>query len=291
MPNYFAKRLRTNRTKQIAMTVPTLYDEFTPALIDGAKSVMMANGYNLFVLDFNPDRYGDSIDAIRAPLMLLLGGGIDGVISDVGKQISDVVQQRVPMVHIDDVVEGAPCVSVDTYTAMYQITELFLKRGCRRIAFIGARYREGFSHTYVARHQGYEQAMTDYGVPVDKQLEKFVAPTYAGGFEAFDWLMSMPTLPEAVVIFTDVVAHIIQQRLVQSGVSIPEQIGLASMDDTFSSKLMCPPLTSVHIPAFDMGSKAAEMLLDLIDGKEPEKLNYVVEIELHERESSRVPLR
>lgn len=289
IPNYFAQRLKQDRTMQVAMAVSTLYDQFTPPLIDGVKSVMLQNGYNLIIMDFNPDRFYESVDAIHQPLMTLLGGAIDGIISHIGhKPITDLVQNMVPIVHIDDVVESAPCVSADTERAMYLITELFLKRGCRRIAFIGARNRGNFSYTFYARQCGYEKALIDYQMAVDPSLETFVAPSFEGGFEAFNWLIHLNPLPEAVVVYTDIVAHIVHAKLIQSQIKIPQQIGIASIDDTFQSALLSPPLTSVHIPAYEMGVQAAKLMLDSINGKETSGINHVVDIVLNERESSNV---
>lgn len=286
-PNFFAQRLKSDRTMQIAAIVPSLYNHFTAPLIEGIESVLHPQGYNLLIFNYEEEKQPQ--DSVRDPLTRLLVGGIDGVISHIGKaQIESLVSGRLPVIHIDEDIDVTPGVSVDVEKAIYTLTKLFIDHGCTKIAFIGAREREQFTYTFYGRRKGYERAMKEHGLAVDPKWMTFVTPTYNGGFEAFDWINQLEELPEAVVVYTDIVAHVLQSRMVQAGMHIPQDIGIGSLDDTFFSQLMIPPLTSVRIPAFDIGVRAAQLILAAIDGEDVSRVHDRLKTELHERESSQV---
>jgi|GEM_PF-3123896 len=287
-PNFYAQALKRNTSMQIGLAISDMFDRFEAELVQGVKEVLSESGYSTIVLDFTDDNECNTpIAEVEKAFSPLIHGGIDGIITHVAesalKSLNDV---QIPIVYVDHSKESLPGVGFDGAQASYLATRVFTEQGCKRIAYIGASLN---AYTFTQRLEGYLTALKEANLSEREELITYVDGSINGGHEAFNWLMSMAELPEAVVIFTDEVAHIVQSLLVQNGVRIPEQIGIASIDDTVFSKYMIPPLTSVHVPARAMGRSAAELMLQMLRKPQEVRNQYkLVDIELNVRASSQI---
>lgn len=282
-PHFFAQGLKRNTTMQIVLAVPDIYNPFSHPLIQGVKSVLSAEGYNTIVLDFTGiPKDSEPEQSLRNALSPLIHGGIDGIISHVTwGSLKDLVPQTMPVIHIDDDIR--PGVGFNAEKAGYLLTDLFLRQGCEGIAFVDSVID---SHTYRCRLEGYRRAFAEHGAAVDESLIFRAPSSPQGGLDAFQWLINLPRLPRAVVVCTDIITHVLQLKLLGAGIRIPRDMGIASVDDTYLSRLMLPPLTCVHVPAFEMGERAATMMLRLLADQPLEQDFETVDIRLNVRESS-----
>ncbi|MFN8373765.1 MAG: substrate-binding domain-containing protein [Anaerolineae bacterium] len=80
-------------------------------------------------------------------------------------------------------------------------------------------------------------------------------------------LLDLPQRPSAVFIGSDLVAlgavNIIHQR----GLHIPHDISVIGFDDLMFSQYLQPPLTTIHLPPYDLGRRAGETLLSIMNGE------------------------
>ena len=99
-------------------------------------------------------------------------------------------------------------------------------------------------------------------------------------------LNSMSRLPQVFICANDFVAIDVLQVLKKMKLSVPEDLYLCGFDDTSESRMVTPPLTTIHIHSQDIGLSAVELLMSRI--KEP-SLNYrtmYIETNLIFREST-----
>ena len=104
-------------------------------------------------------------------------------------------------------------------------------------------------------------------------LKKFIAVSLGSNLsEPWDALEIQKLIAKgeitAVVCANDLTAIAVNKICRKSGVCVPESLSIIGVDDIVESKLMDPPLTTMRIPKKEMGEKAAELILKLINGED-----------------------
>lgn len=175
-------------------------------------------------------------------------------------------QRERPIVLIDDKSENVdyPTVGAANVDGALQATRYLLALGHRRIGFItGDRRLSAASE----RIDGYCQALRDAHVPVDPALIVEGDFLQSGGYRAALAMLALPDPPTAIFASNDEEAFGVMDAVRQSGLRVPEDISLVGFDDVPAAARVRPSLTTVHQPLTRMGKAAAEMLLNLLDGR------------------------
>jgi LacI family transcriptional regulator len=153
-----------------------------------------------------------------------------------------------------------------------------LSLGHRRIAFVS-----NGPLIYTAsrdRLRGYVDALTAAGLPHDESLVRFGKFSRASGYAAMQSLLSLPERPTAVFVASDVVAFGALEALREAGVRVPGEMAVVGFDDVPMAAYVTPPLTSLHLPARELGQAAADILLKLIAGKEVKERTVLLDTNL-----------
>lgn len=279
--DYLGVSLKRQSTMQIALAVPNIYHPFMPEMIRGVEETLREKGYHVLLLNFT----NQDSDFVSSSINRLRNGVVDGLISfSMGDLINGETYENMPIVHIDEN-DYRPAVRFDGQGAGRQLTQHFIDQGLEKIAFIGANSKK---LTYTDRQTGHRKAMEEAGLDKWMKLSTNVEVSYKGGQDAFDWIsnLSQEDKPEAIVVNTDNVAHALMLRMIKANIRIPQDIAIASIDNIELSKIIIPRLTCIDVPAYEMGARAGDMLLDLLNGKKIEDKVSLVETELIIRESS-----
>ena len=107
------------------------------------------------------------------------------------------------------------------------------------------------------------------------------------GKEAMNRLLALPVKPTAVLAASDTLAIGALAAARDMGVSVPEDISLAGFDDIEISSYCNPPLTTIRVPAYEIGQIAFRILLDMINNKSSQVQQYSIDTNLIIRESCR----
>ncbi|MBE2222768.1 MAG: substrate-binding domain-containing protein, partial [Anaerolineae bacterium] len=167
--------------------------------------------------------------------------------------------------------EGIPYVQSSGYEGMRKaIVHLIEVHGRRRIAFIKGlpNYRP-----HDERYQAYADVLAEYDLPLDPL--RVAVPDDAAEVEQPNWgqvalrrlLDEQKAEFDALVTNDDRFAHNLLPELQLRGIRVPDDIALVSFDDEEGSHCLTPPLTTVPIPIYEMGRRAAETLLAKLDGQ------------------------
>jgi DNA-binding LacI/PurR family transcriptional regulator len=141
----------------------------------------------------------------------------------------------------------------------------------------------------LARLDGYRSALERAGVATDPDLIRYGDFQHEGGFACAAELLSLPDRPTAIFAGSDQQAFGVYGAARQQGLRIPDDLSVVGFDELPVSRWASPPLTTVRQPLAEMGSAAAQMLGDLIEGG-PLRTNRVeLSTELHVRESTAPP--
>jgi LacI family repressor for deo operon, udp, cdd, tsx, nupC, and nupG len=177
-----------------------------------------------------------------------------------------------------------PTVDIENTQAGYQAVEYLIEMGHKRIALISGPVKLASCRM---RIKGYMDAHARFGLPVDPNLIIETDFNDVNGYKAMQELLSRTTDIDAVFALSDIQAIGAMRALREAGIQIPEDISIIGFDGISVTEYLDPSLTTVAQPAYQKGQMAAEMLLNLIEGKDLETRHVVLPHELVKRASVR----
>ena len=286
-PNPVATNLKYGHTNTVGVIVPEMVTPFASTVINGIRSVLYGNGIKVIVADS-----GEDPDRERENLRLMEHFMVDGIIVSMcsyKKNREDYIrllEADLPMVFYDRIPHGldVPQVIVDDYRKSFFLVEKMILGGRKRIVHI-----QGPDDIYnsVERARGYRDALAKYKIPYEEDTMLIKAGmTFDAGAQVADILVRKEIPFDAVFAFTDTLAIGAMNRLRELGKKIPEEVAVASFSGTELSTIVYPRLTTVEPPLFQMGEKAAEMILEQIKNHDAPKRIEVVNAEIRMREST-----
>lgn len=292
-PNLIARSLRTNRTHTLGIVVPDITIAFYPRVIRGAEDAARDAGYFLTVLDSENDhrREGAMLALLRSQrtegTLLVAAGGNKWT-----PEAAAAVQEHSPLVCLDRLPEGLPAdsVCVDDAEAAEMAVVHLLQMGHRRIAVLTGPLT---LRNEQERLRGYRRALQSFGVAVQQDL------IWTSSFAQSDvarlcqrGLLSSPERPSALFTTNGAVGMGALKSIYALGLRTPNDIAFVTFDELTSEEFFRPGITTVVQPAFEIGSRAVQVLLKRIrsGGEGSEKLQTVrLPATLVVRESTSTP--
>jgi len=282
-PNSLARGLARRQTDIIGLLVPrTRYvsDPFFLEFISGVGDVAGHLGMGLLLVPS-----GDP----QAPLpSQVQSGRVDGVIlmeSEAhDRRVDSLRAKSMPFVLfgrcLDD--SGVHWIDVDNVSGGRQAVEHLAGLGHSRIGFIGAPLRFMFAQF---RREGYLQGLISSGITPDGSLELEADLTEEDGYSAARRLLALHPRPSAILAASDLMAIGAIRAAKEMGLRVPHDLAVVGFDGTPVSAFAHPPLTTVRQPAYDIGARAAHMLMDLLGGQAEEVRHEIVQPALIIRQS------
>jgi LacI family transcriptional regulator len=266
--NTFASNLRKNKSNTIGVVVPRLDSYFMSKVISGIEKIANQNGYNLIInqSEESGKKEGRCVET-------MYNSRVDGLLMSISSGTRDLThldiinKKGIPIVFFDRTEEFADSIAVliDNFQAGYEATMHLLQEGCRRIMHLGGRLDR---NAYSERHRGYETALKEYNISIDKELIISSDLTEESGREAVDNLLSLNPRPDAVFAANDTSAVSVICELKRKGIKVPEDIAVVGFNNDPISRVIDPNLTTVNYPGDKMGELAATTLLNQIMSKE-----------------------
>ncbi|NLJ85252.1 MAG: LacI family transcriptional regulator [Firmicutes bacterium] len=289
-PNFTARNLVRQSTRTIAVinmqTLGQLHAQ--PAsgrMLQGIESVLTSNGYRCTIL--SRDEFAQDMSELR----LIKGGSVDGILLN-GAKLNDplaleLTQRNFPFVIIGRAIGlvNSHYVDIDNVFGAYSAVESLVRLGHRRIAHVCGSQQTNLG---VERLEGYRRALLEAGLAYNESLvidagltRKEVYTSVRRFFEN----IAQEERPTAVFTFNDFFAIPVIRALLDLGLQVPRDVSVIGFDDDEASQYLNPPLASVRAPISEMGMKAAEMLLKLIQGKQIDSRQVILQTRVIERDS------
>lgn len=282
----------SNLTKRRRVSVVTTYVDgyIFPRTIQGIEEVLEKAGYSVQIAFTNNQHEREKAileDIISRDEVsgLIIEPTKSGIPNPNLRLYQEIRRRRIPVVFINSSYPQLkiPRVSINDHMAGWKITRYLISMGHKRIGGIfKLDDRQG-----QLRFSGYMDAMFDAGLSIEDKRVVWVDTEEKQHLE-----MSEAKVLErfkdctAVFCYNDEVAHGFLGICRRHGLRVPEDISVASVDDSELAVLGEVPLVSVPHPMERLGGKAAENLLRLI--KDPEfDANYEFEVEVIKRSSVR----
>lgn len=283
-PNLAARGLATGRTNVIGVVIPAgvsviFIDLYFSLFLQGISTACNTRDYSVMLWLAEPEYERRMISRI------LHNGLVDGVI--VAKVlmndsiVQSLIDSEMPFVLIGRHPSAdVNYLDVDNLQAGYNATMHLIKLGYKCIATVTGSQDQVVGYD---RYQGYLKALRDSEYPVRLELVADGNFTEDGGYYAMQSLLKYQ--PDAVFVASDMMAYGVMRALREANLRIPEDVAVVGFDDIPTSSQTVPPLTTVRQPVSQMGSKAVDALIDLIETGRKSVHKVIMDTELVVRES------
>lgn len=280
-PNRIAKSLVLRRTNTIGVVVPEITHSFFPEAIRGIEEVAYQAQYRLILM-----HSAESADREKDAILALESERVDGILISTAQSVEDyelykrVIQSGLPVVFFDRCVQGigASCVGIDDKESAHRMTSHLAGHGYDRIAHLCGPQKVSIGRL---RLEGFKLALKERNIPCDERLIVESGFQETGGTTAMIRLLDLPARlrPRAVVAVNDPAAFGAIKAIAERGLRIPDDIAIVGFSDDIRAALMPAPLTTIHQPAYDVGRKAAQKLVAIVEGKSTTVENIVIPAE------------
>lgn len=264
-PNQFARALTTNHSYLIGIVVPDLMHSYFAEICRGVESQARPAGYQNLICSTDEEARKE-MDEIEALFSRTDGLIVASALSNSeAKFYRRLLDEGAKIVLIDRLLNGLRCPAVTTDDVQVGLlaTEHLIKLGHRRIGHL----RGTNVSTSLRRSRGYEQAMLKAGLGLDKALTRECGFTESDGYTAMkDW-MAAGDLPSAIFAANDPAAIGAMAALNDGGLRVPDDVAFVGAGRIHYGDMLRVPLTTVSWSTAAMGQAAADLLLELIDGK------------------------
>jgi LacI family transcriptional regulator len=287
-PNPVARSLRTRRSFTVGVLIPDLNNPLFPPMIRGLEDRLAANGY--VALLGNTDA-----DAGRERLVFdqMLARQVDGYVMATATVHNPVLAEAaaadIPVVLMNRTAPDLPfpSVSVDNEQGARAAIGHLAKLGHTRIAYIAGPQD---TSTGLARLEGYHAAMHGHGLATDESLISYAAGyTVQEGVRCCTELLARETGCTAIAAANDMVAVGCYAAIEAAGLRCPDDVSIMGFNDMPFVDRLHPPLSTIRFPHYQLGTEAAQLLLERISGADkPVKILFLAP-ELMARGSTAAP--
>ena len=286
--NSIARGLKTKKTFTIGFLLPDISNPFFGSVSRGVQDEASKRGYSVIVC--NTD---GNVNAEIKSLELLESKMVDGIIisrilADVNSELYEEkypdLFKRIPTVVLDDgttldMADDCGRVLINAEKAIYEGTCALIEAGCKRIAYISEQGNGGYR-----RSLGYLRALNERGMAINDELIVMKDYSIQGGKEAMESLLQAGIDVDGIICGNDMIAIGVLSILKRCDISVPEQIKIIGMDNIPFSEHIVPSLSTMAQPMHEIGTAAADMLINAIEEEAPLYIK-MFEAKLVERET------
>jgi LacI family transcriptional regulator len=287
--NFPARSLVNSRTQLIGMIVHDMGWHYAEEIVRGIDQQLTPVNYNLvmFTTHHNKEREAHYVRTMRRGL-------VDGLLLLLpiasSSYLKQLAEDEFPHVVIDQhgLPGRSPTVTATNWQGAFDAVSYLVQLGHRRIGFIAGNPELRSAGERLA---GYCQALAHHQLAYEAALVEPGHFSYVGGLHAAHKLLDLGEPPTAIFAASDNSAIGALEAIRGRGLSIPDDISLIGFDDIPQASWIQPPLTTVRQPLVEMGHKATQMLLSMVESGTSWCESAVLDTELIIRQSCQPPRR
>lgn len=287
-PSRLAAGLSRGTPGSVAIIVPFLTRPSVVARLAGVIEVLDAEGYDTIVCNVETSDQRDRqvrmfSDGHRAAGAVVISLRLSAA------QLAELAMTGMPVVAVDASIRGVPGIVVDDVRGGMLATAHLLGLGHRRIGFIGDIGRiGGLAFTSTAdRLRGYRQALSQAGIPADRELIRRGQPGSTAAEQLTLSLLRMPDPPTAIFAASDTQAAGVLSAAETAGVPVPHRLSVIGFDDIDIAAPL--GLSTVRQPLRESGARGAARLCALLRGAPVSPLREELPLEVVARRSTATP--
>jgi LacI family transcriptional regulator len=272
-PNPVARSLRTRRSHTVGVLIPDLNNPLFPPIVRGLEDKLAAAGYVALIGDADASRERLIFEQMRAR-------HVDGFVLATAtlhdRLLAEAAEADLPVVLMNRLSQdySFPSVSVDNEQGARMAVSHLARLGHTRIAHIAGPQE---ASTGVSRLSGFREGMAAHGLAVREDLVTYAARyTIEEGTRCARELLAVEGGFTAVAAANDMLAIGCYAALDEVDLQCPDDISVIGFNDMPFIDRLRPPLTTVRFPHYQLGTEAAQLLLERIGHREaPVKILYL----------------
>lgn len=260
-PDEYARGLKTNRSNNVALILPTIWHPFFSEFTYYVEKNLSQHNYKLFICNVESDA-STEIEYIE----MLKNNKVDGIIGITYSDIDNYISSNLPFVSIDrHFSESVPYVTSDNYAGGQLAAEVLLVRGCKHFAYIGG--KNVYKNETDFRKDGFYDVIEKSGYP----LYKLVLPEPIADLESKvrDFLLEHPQI-DGIFVVNDFMALKVMKIMQELGKVAPSDYQIVGFDGLKSAIDQQYFLSTIKQPTALLAKAAVNSLLSLIQGDQPE---------------------
>jgi LacI family transcriptional regulator len=274
-PNPMARSLRTRRSHIVGVLIPDLTNPIFPPIVRGLEDKLAAAGYVALIGNTDAD-----VSRERVIFEQMRARHVDGFVLATAtlhdRLLAEAAAAELPVVLMNRLAPdySFPSVSVDNDQGARMAVTHLAGRGHTRIAYIAGPQE---ASTGVSRLRGFRAAMASHRLEVSEKLIAYSTRyTIEEGTRCGRELLARPGDFTAVAAANDMLAIGFYTALEEAALRCPDDISVIGFNDMPFIDRLRPPLTSVRFPHYQLGTEAAQLLLERINGSDrPVKVIYL----------------
>lgn len=281
-PSMLGRNLRNSESRIVLILIPTISNPFYFEIIKGIENMALSQNYNILLCetDSSPEKENIYFDLVRKKMA-------DGIISmdpAVNVETLKALSEKYAIIQCSEYGGGIgiPYVTIDSEEASYRAVKHLIQIGHQKIALMNSDEKFLYARE---RRMGYQRALEEHGIPMN---QNYIFYTKELGFEqgqlAMKKILQLEERPTAVFAVSDLLAIGALKEINAAGLHVPKDMAVVGFDKIDFSNMTNPTLTTVAQPMYKMGTIAAGMLIDKIQGNPVDSV--VLDHELVIREST-----
>lgn len=271
-PNIVARSLKQKTTSTIGVIVANILHEFSTQVIRSIEDTCHLHDFHIIVCnaDDDPKKEKKYIEMLQAKQ-------VDGlIIFPTGENLQlyeQMLKENYPVVFIDRYVEGVkiPSIMLDNKKASRLAVHHLVESGYERLGIVTTSIKRNVIPR-VERLEGFKQALIDFGIAINDDYIKTLEVNEIKN--ELKKMLSLKHPPQALLAGNDLALVEIIKFIKANDLSIPEDIAVVGIDEVSFANFYTPPLTTIAQPTFEMGKKAATILINKIRSSEDPDTNY-----------------
>jgi DNA-binding LacI/PurR family transcriptional regulator len=283
-PSRVAKRLRSKSVSSnlLGVLIPDIQNPFYVDVLRGIEDIAYKNNYAIIMCNYGQDEKKEIMY-----LDILQSEAIDGLIaapvSENDQRLKSIIKDGLPVVCVDRGLSeiNVDIVCVNNEEGAFVAVNHLVKSGYKRIAYISGLSSIPSSRM---REKGYRRALEDNHLFIP-ELIKYGDSSYNCGVTLCAELLDMPNPPDALFTGNNLITLGALETIHKRKKQIPKEIAILGFDDMFWSSSLNPPLTAVRQPAYEIGKRAGELLIQRITDPQRPCIQMTLNAELMIRSS------
>ena len=288
VPNRIASSMITKNTFTIALVIPDIRNPFFPELARGVEDYANQAGYHVVLCnsDNNPKKESTYIYMLQEKM-------VDGIIitstsaNNIEESVRHNIRIDIPVITVDRDLANFRTkgkILVDNVAGAFEAVSFMIEKGYRKIVHLSGTIN---STPSVQRLEGYRKALEYNNIEFNPDL--YLEGTYdiEFGYEGIKKIIDKKIDFDSVFCGNDLIAIGAMKAAKELGYKVPSEIGVMGFDNSYLAGLVSPSLSTVNQPNYQMGYKAAELLINYIKNPSEPHNEVVLRTELVIRESTR----
>lgn len=282
VPNCVARSLKRTETKTIGIVIPDLSNVSFMDTVKAISDVVTANDYQPIILSSD-----ESIQNENKILDVLISKRVDGIIiasAGINEKLLRIHSSKLPIVLLDrDFCNSDDKIIIDSvvndnYTGSYQMINYLISLGHKKIAILCSESNPVLVND---RLRGYLKAFEHNNMEIDQNYILYGNYKFESGYELTKKIIMQPMKPTAIFSVNNLMALGAVAALNEMNMSIPDKISICAFGVFKYHTILNPDMTVVNQRPMELGTKAAELLINNIkdpDNWKPQKIVFDADI-------------